>query len=104
MGCAHVVAVCAVAGGALPGVHRPAEELRTLDHPPEAPLGERHSTAELARHWAPAFFHDTDSSHYVGDYITHFNYDGDYNGKNNWENLGGSDGQRRRGRECRGDL
>ncbi len=42
---------------------------------------------DLAKYWAPRIYHDTDDSYYLGDYITHFNFDGDYNGKNNWENL-----------------
>jgi len=41
----------------------------------------------IAEHWAPRIYHDTDSSYYKGDYLTKFNFDGDYNGKNNWENL-----------------
>lgn len=41
----------------------------------------------LAQHWAPRIYHDTDSTFYLGDYITKFNFDGDYNGRNNWENL-----------------
>jgi hypothetical protein len=41
----------------------------------------------LVRHWAPRLYQDTDDSFYVGDYITRFNFDGDYNGSNNWENL-----------------
>jgi len=44
---------------------------------------------EIARHWAPAFYQDTAAAHYVGDFITRFNFDGDYNGKNNWESLEG---------------
>lgn len=43
----------------------------------------------LARRWAPRIYQDTDSSYPVGDFITNFNYDADYNGKNNWENLEG---------------
>ena len=41
----------------------------------------------LARTWAPRFYQDIDESYALGDYITKFNFDGDYNGKNNWENL-----------------
>lgn len=41
----------------------------------------------LARHWAPRIYQDTDASNPIADYITNFNFDGDYNGKNNWENL-----------------
>lgn len=42
----------------------------------------------LAEYWAPVFYHDTDSSDYKADLLTKFNFDGDYNGRNNWENLG----------------
>lgn len=43
---------------------------------------------DLARHWAPRFYQDTDSTDYRAEYITKLNFDGDYVGKNNWENLG----------------
>ena len=42
---------------------------------------------DLAEHWAPRLYQDTDDSYYKGEYITNFNFDGDYNGKNNWANL-----------------
>jgi hypothetical protein len=42
---------------------------------------------DLAMHWAPQIYQDTDSTDYKSDYITNFNFDGDYNGKNNWESL-----------------
>jgi hypothetical protein len=41
----------------------------------------------LAQNWAPRFYQDTDSTFYKGDFITKFNYDGDYVGKNNWNDL-----------------
>lgn len=41
----------------------------------------------LARFWAPNFYQDTDSTDYRSEYITKINFDGDYNSKNNWENL-----------------
>ena len=41
----------------------------------------------LAEYWAPRWYQDTDSSFYKGDYLTRFEFDGDYNGKNNWESL-----------------
>src|SRR5262245_15056619 len=44
---------------------------------------------EIARRFAPAFYQDTDASYPIGDLITLFNFDGDYNGKNNWESLEG---------------
>ncbi len=41
----------------------------------------------LAQYWTPRFYQDTDNTFYKGDYLTRFNYDGDYVGKNNWNNL-----------------
>lgn len=52
---------------------------------PRAAGNARHD--ELARTWAPRLYQDIDDSHAVGDYVTKFNFDGDYSGKNNWENL-----------------
>lgn len=46
------------------------------------------SAAELAAHWAPEFYQDVNATYgYEADYITNFNYDGDWKGNNNWENL-----------------
>ncbi|MCK4261079.1 MAG: hypothetical protein KAX49_19035 [Halanaerobiales bacterium] len=43
---------------------------------------------QLAEHWAPRLYHDTNASYdYQAEYITKFNYDGDWKGNNNWENL-----------------
>ncbi len=42
---------------------------------------------ELAEHWAPVFYHDTDDKDYEADYITAFDFDGDFISDNNWENL-----------------
>ena len=42
---------------------------------------------QLAAHWAPVIHQDTDDSYYKGDYITNFDFDGDWVGNNNWENL-----------------
>ena len=42
---------------------------------------------DLAAHWAPVIYQDTDSTYYKGDYITRFDFDGDWVGNNNWENL-----------------
>jgi hypothetical protein len=41
----------------------------------------------LARHWAPRFYQDTDSTEYKSEYLTKINFDGDYNSKNNWESM-----------------
>ena len=42
---------------------------------------------ELAEYWAPKIVQDTDDSNHKADYLTRFDYDGDYIGNNNWENL-----------------
>lgn len=43
---------------------------------------------ELAEHWAPQVYQDVNTSFDVrADFITNFNYDGDYNPLNNWQNL-----------------
>ena len=44
------------------------------------------SDGELAYHWAPVIYQDTDSTDYSGDYLTRFDYDRDWDGCNNWEN------------------
>ena len=41
----------------------------------------------LAAYWAPTIYQDTDDTYYKGDYITNFDFDGDWVGNNNWENL-----------------
>ncbi len=43
----------------------------------------------LAYYWAPVIYQDTDSTNYASDYITRFDYDEDFMGTNNWENLDG---------------
>ena len=44
--------------------------------------------AELAAYWAPDFYQDTNATYgYKADYITSFDFDGDWRGNNNWENL-----------------
>ncbi|MBN2053669.1 hypothetical protein JW905_02025, partial [bacterium] len=42
---------------------------------------------QLAAHWAPVWRQDTDDTNYRADYITSFNYDGDWVGNNNWDHL-----------------
>jgi lysophospholipase L1-like esterase len=47
--------------------------------------------AELAQWWAPVHFQDTDTSGDTSlggksDYLTSYDFDGDLNGRNNWEN------------------
>src|SRR5215813_1412857 len=49
--------------------------------------------ASLAMHWAPVHYQDVDQtgSHALGgaaDYITRYDFDGDLNDKNNWDNAG----------------
>jgi hypothetical protein len=51
------------------------------------------SDLELARHWAPIHFQDVNKSGSTGmqgraDYITRVDFDGNFNGKDNWDNLG----------------
>lgn len=85
----QLIAFALVLGGAAFSPTRPLEppneELSPVS--PDAPPTMDYLT--LALHWAPAIYQDTDASNYVGDYLTHFNFDGDYVGKNNWENLEG---------------
>jgi hypothetical protein len=45
------------------------------------------SYRSLAEYWAPQFYQDTASGDYKGDFLIKFNFDGDYVGNNNWENL-----------------
>lgn len=46
------------------------------------------SNADLAFHYAPVHYQDTDSSDYPSDYITAFDYDSDRISTNNWDNRG----------------
>ncbi|WP_394616973.1 hypothetical protein JNUCC0626_46415 [Lentzea sp. JNUCC 0626] len=41
---------------------------------------------DLAFHWAPVHYQDTDSSDYDADYLSTVDFDGDWNTLNNWEN------------------
>lgn len=46
------------------------------------------SYADLAAHWAPQIYQDVNADLDVrADFITNFNYDGDYLALNNWDNL-----------------
>ena len=49
--------------------------------------GTNNNYDEIALHHAPILYQDTDDWHYSADYITRFDYDGDWKGINNWENL-----------------
>ncbi len=43
---------------------------------------------DLAAHWAPDFYQDVNATYGLkADSLTNFDYDGDWNGRNNWENL-----------------
>ncbi len=89
IGCPHVVAATVIIGAALPGTA--PLDVNSVTPAAAASLSpERRALYEdLARHWAPVFFQDTDDSYYVGDFITNFDFDGDYVGRNNWESLEG---------------
>lgn len=52
------------------------------------PAAHATSTSDLAWHWAPVHYQDTDSSDYPSDYITAFDYDGDRVSTNNWDDRG----------------
>lgn len=53
-----------------------------------APTAKAATAQEVAAYWAPDFYQDVNAAYdYRADYLTSFNYDGDWNGKNNWENL-----------------
>jgi hypothetical protein len=61
-----------------------------------APAQAAVSRAELALRWAPIHYQDVDAtgSHALGgksDYITKVDYDGDLNGRNNWDRAGNAD-------------
>lgn len=43
---------------------------------------------ELAYRWAPVHYQDTDDTNPQADYITKFDFDGQYNALDNWENFG----------------
>jgi hypothetical protein len=42
---------------------------------------------ELAEHWAPVWYHDTDDSEPTADYITAFDFDGNTASNDNWQGL-----------------
>jgi hypothetical protein len=46
---------------------------------------------ELAYRWAPVHYQDTDDTNPKADYITKFDYDGNYLANDNWENLSKGD-------------
>ncbi|MDY7077431.1 MAG: kelch repeat-containing protein [Chloroflexota bacterium] len=44
------------------------------------------SREDLAGHYAPAWYQDVDSEDIDADYITNFNFDGNWDGDDNWQN------------------
>ena len=72
---------CASGGTSFDGVNC-ATLSNECDCPPLPPTHE-----ELAAHWSPVWYHDTDDTDYEADYITAFDFDGDFISNNNWENL-----------------
>jgi hypothetical protein len=44
------------------------------------------TTLDLAAHWSPVWYQDTDDTNPDADYITNFDFDGDWIATNNWEN------------------
>ncbi|MEV0810182.1 hypothetical protein [Micromonospora sp. NPDC050200] len=52
-----------------------------------APAQAAPTDADLAYRWAPIHYQDSAASNYPGDYLAPVNYDGDWNTRNNWENL-----------------
>ena len=43
------------------------------------------SDLDLAQHWAPIHYQDTDSSDYDADYLSSVDFDADWDARNNWE-------------------
>ncbi|NHJ47966.1 MAG: hypothetical protein FK733_09275 [Asgard group archaeon] len=42
---------------------------------------------DIVYYWAPVWYQDTDSSSYISDFITSFDYDGNWVGNDNWDNM-----------------
>ena len=42
---------------------------------------------DLAEHWSPGWYQDTDDTDAQADYIVAYDFDGDFKSENNWENL-----------------
>jgi hypothetical protein len=51
-----------------------------------APHARAVTDADLALHWAPVHYQDTDNTDADADYLSPVDYDGDWNTLNNWEN------------------
>ncbi|MCI3921308.1 hypothetical protein MO973_24380 [Paenibacillus sp. TRM 82003] len=62
--------------------------LALLSVMPSAPVSAAASHRQLAEHWAPEFHQDINYAYnWKADLLTNFNYDGDWNAANNWDNL-----------------
>jgi len=46
------------------------------------------SKEEIAYYWAPVWYQDTEDSNYQADFLTRFDYDDNWIGDDNWENVG----------------
>jgi lysophospholipase L1-like esterase len=62
-----------------------------VTHPASAAASTSTQRRELAEWWAPVHFQDTDTTGETSlggksDYLTSYDFDGDQNGRNNWEN------------------
>ena len=69
-----------------------AEAIAALPPPASAPAPV--AADDYASHWAPVWYQDTDSSRPWADYITGVDFDGDWQGDNNWDNLAKGRGDR----------
>lgn len=49
------------------------------------------SEVDLAYRWAPVHHQDSSSANYEADYLAQVDYDGDWDSRNNWENLSADD-------------
>lgn len=45
------------------------------------------TNVEIVHYWAPLWYQDTAADSFRADFITNFDYDGNWVGKDNWENL-----------------
>lgn len=59
----------------------------TPSTPPTPATPKPKTSFELAQHWAPVWYQDTDDRNYEADYFTRYDYDGNTRGDDNWENL-----------------
>jgi hypothetical protein len=69
----------------VPGACVAAAVLLALTVTPRSASHAATSDFELACHWAPVHYQDTDSTDHDGDYLTALDYDGEWGTINNWE-------------------